>query len=94
MSDTVITVGLFVVIAVLVGVWYSKRGDNVRYVSSGPSKEEIAAQQERFSKLTIKELKKYIQSKGRAGRLPSKKADLVHLALACWAGHINAGPGK
>jgi len=86
MSDTAIAVGIFVVIAVLVGVWYSKRGENVRYVSSGPSKEEIAAQKERFSALTIKELKTYIQTKGKSGRLPTKKADLVEVALQLWTG--------
>jgi hypothetical protein len=86
MSDTVITVGIFLVSAVLVGIWYSKRGDNVRYVSAGPSKEEIAAQRERFSNLTIKELKKYIQTKGKSGRLPTKKADLVEVAIGLWTG--------
>jgi len=84
MSDTTFTLGLFVVIAVLVGVWLSKRGDNTRTVITGPSKMDIDEQRERFLAMTVAELKKYIASKGRTGRLPSRKAEIVEVALQLW----------
>ena len=84
MSDTDIgfVIGLIVVVAV--GYWFSNRGKNVRYVSSGPSKEAIAEQKEIFSKMTVAELKTYIATKGRTGRLPSRKADIADVALQLW----------
>lgn len=84
MSDTTFTLGLFVVIAVLVGVWLNKRGDNTRTVITGPSKMDIDEQRERFLAMTVAELKKYIASKGRTGKLPSRKAELAEVALQLW----------
>lgn len=84
MNDTMFTLGLFAVIAVLVGVWLSKRGENTRTVLTGPSKEEIEIQRERFTALTVKELKQYIKTKGHVGRLPTKKVEIVEVALQLW----------
>lgn len=84
MSDTQLTLGLFLVIAIAVGIWLSKRGENTRTVITGPAADEVEAQRERFSAMTVAELRKYIASKGRTGRLPSRKADIVEVALQLW----------
>lgn len=90
MSDTTLTIGLFVIVAVLVGVWLSKRGENTRTVITGPTAEEIDAQRSALTDMmTVKELKVFIQLKRQsfglpADRLPTKKADLVESALQLW----------
>lgn len=89
MSDTTLTIGLFVIVAVLVGVWLSKRGENTRTVITGPTAEEIDAQRLALAAMTVKELKVFIQLKRQslgfpADRLPTKKADLVESALQLW----------
>jgi len=84
MNDTTFAIGLFVVIAVLVSVWLSKRGSNTRTVITGPAKMDVDEQRERFLAMTVAELKKYIASKGRTGKLPSRKAELAEVALQLW----------
>jgi len=84
MSDTILVVGLFVIVAVLAGMRTKKRGENTRTVITGPSKMEIDEQRERFLAMTVAELKKYIASKGRTGKLPSRKAEIVEVALQLW----------
>jgi len=89
MSDTTLTIGLFVIVAVLVGVWLSKRGENTRTVLTGPSEEAKEAERALLNAMTVKELKVFIQLKRQslgfpADRLPTKKADLVESALQLW----------
>jgi len=89
MSDTTLTIGLFVIVAVLVGVWLSKRGENTRTVITGPTAEETEAHRLELAAMNVKELKVFIQLKRQslgfpADRLPTKKADLVESALQLW----------
>lgn len=84
MNDTLFTYGVFLAIAIAVGIWMSKRGENSRTVITGPSKTEVEEQRERFLAMTIAELRTYIASKGRTGRLPSRKAEIVEVALELW----------
>tara|TARA_R110000796_G_scaffold92968_1_gene197344 strand:+ start:5014 stop:5283 length:270 start_codon:yes stop_codon:yes gene_type:complete len=85
MSDTHFVYSFFLLIVVVVGVWVSRRGRNTRTVITGPSKEEREVQREVFSAMTIAELKVYIASKGRTGRLPTLKAQIVEVALGLWS---------
>lgn len=89
MSDTTLTIGLFVIAAVLIGVWLSKRGENTRTVLTGPTAEAKEAERLLLADMTVKELKVFIQLKRQslgfpADRLPTKKADLVEAALQLW----------
>jgi len=89
MSDTLLTVGIFAVVAVLVAVWMKNRGKNSRTVLTGPSAEQIEAQRVEFTKMTVKQLRDYIQQKRMvlgipAGRMPNRKAELVEYALELW----------
>lgn len=84
MNDTQFTLGLFLVLAIAVGIWLSKRGENTRTVITGPAKMDVDEQRERFLAMTVAELKTYIASKGRTGRLPSRKAEIVEVALQLW----------
>lgn len=89
MSDTVITIVVFGLVFAGVLYWMSKRGEGKRTVLTGPSAEQIASQREVFSSQTVKELQKYIQMQRiklgiPAGRTPTRKAEVIELALELW----------
>ena len=89
MNDTVITIVVFGLVFAGVLYWMSKRGEGKRTVLTGPSAEQIASQREVFSSQTVKELQKYIQMQRiklgiPAGRTPTRKAEVIELALELW----------
>lgn len=89
MNDTIIPFVVFGIAFAAFLYWMSKRGEGKRTVLTGPSAEQIASQREVFSSQTVKELQKYIQMQRiklgiPAGRTPTRKAEVIELALELW----------
>ncbi len=89
LSNTLFEVGIFSVVGVFFVLWLKNRGKNSRVVLTGPSAEQIETQRIAFTKMTVKQLRDYIQQKRMvlgipAGRMPDRKAALVEYALELW----------
>lgn len=92
MNDTIFPFVVFGIVFAAVLYWMSKRGEGKRTVLTGPSADhadQIEKQREFFSVQTVKELQKYIQMQRiklgiPAGRTPTRKAELIEMALALW----------
>ena len=84
MSNEIVALVLFVVVIGLV-LFFKGSDKNIRTVLNGPSRQDKEKQRSVFAKMTVPEIKKYIQSKGKSGRLPTKKAELIDIALHLWS---------